>query len=242
MSIHKNEKTGKWDVHVWYRDEGGSRKRKHKRGFETKREASSWIEDFKIASSFEQEMTLAKFVEVYLSDIQPRVRLSTYLTKEYTIRNQVLPYLGKRKLSDITPRDVLRWQNKLIKKEVSPGKTYSETYLRTIHNQLSAIFNHACRFYGLKDSPVKKAGSMGKKNTESVTFWTQEEYSAFAKIAMRETLPYHAFEVLYWTGIRLGELLALTPEDIDFKKKTLRVTKSYQRIQKKRYCHCAQDP
>ncbi len=42
-----------------------------------------------------------------------------------------------------------------------------------------------------------------------------------------------AFEMLYWTGIRLGELLALTPSDFDFEKKTVSISKSYQRIRKK---------
>ena len=41
---------------------------------------------------------------------------------------------------------------------------------------------------------------------------------------------YYAFEMLYWCGIRLGELLALTPADFDFEKKTLRINKSYQRL------------
>ena len=40
---------------------------------------------------------------------------------------------------------------------------------------------------------------------------------------------YYAFEVLYWTGIREGELLALTPEDFDLEKKTLRINKTYHR-------------
>lgn len=41
---------------------------------------------------------------------------------------------------------------------------------------------------------------------------------------------YYAFEILYWCGIREGELLALTPEDFDFDRKLLSITKSYQRI------------
>ena len=47
---------------------------------------------------------------------------------------------------------------------------------------------------------------------------------------MDKPISFYAFEMLYWCGLRLGELLALTSEDFDFEKKIVRVTKSYQRI------------
>lgn len=52
----------------------------------------------------------------------------------------------------------------------------------------------------------------------------------FAEAKMEEPMHYYAFELLYWCGIREGELLALTPSDFDFNKRTLRINKSYQRI------------
>ena len=48
---------------------------------------------------------------------------------------------------------------------------------------------------------------------------------------MDNPISYYIFEFLYWTGIRSGELLALTVEDFDFTKSTLRINKSYQRIE-----------
>ncbi len=47
---------------------------------------------------------------------------------------------------------------------------------------------------------------------------------------MDKSLSFYAFELLYWCGIRVGELLALTPADFDFEKKTLTINKSYQRL------------
>ena len=64
-------------------------------------------------------------------------------------------------------------------------------------------------------------------------FWTKEEYLTFSRAMMNKEESYHAFEILYWCGIRLGELLALTAEDFDFEKKTLRINKSYQHIKGK---------
>jgi len=230
MSVHKDPQTGKWEAHIWYRDSEGVRRRKHKRGFETKKGAETWSTDFKVASSYSNTMTLAQFTKVYEADRRPRLRLNTWLSKEYVIKNKILPYLGSKLLNSITPRDVMRWQNKLIRGGEASGRPYSKTYLRTIHSQLTAILNHACRFYGLKDNPATKAGSMGEKNADGISFWTREEYAAFAKVAKFEPIAYHAFEILYWTGIRLGELLVLTSADIDFEKQTISISKSYQRI------------
>lgn len=110
------------------------------------------------------------------------------------------------------------------------GKKYSPAYLRSVNNQLSAIFNHAVRYYDLRENPCKKAGSMGKKKNRKMLFWTKEEYLKFAEVMMDKPLSFYAFEMLYWCGIREGELLALTPADFDFEKCTVSITKSYQRL------------
>ena len=61
-------------------------------------------------------------------------------------------------------------------------------------------------------------------------FWTKEEYLKFAETIMDKPQSYYAFEVLYWCGIREGELLALTAADFDLEKGLLSITKSYQRL------------
>ena len=107
---------------------------------------------------------------------------------------------------------------------------YSPTYLRTINNQLTAIFNYAVKYYDLKSNPCRKAGGMGKNKTDEMKFWTKEEFSQFADAVMDKQKSYVAFMTLFWTGMRLGELLALTPADVDFENKTINISKSYQRI------------
>ena len=61
-------------------------------------------------------------------------------------------------------------------------------------------------------------------------FWTKEEYQKFSEVMMDKPLSYYAFQMLYWTGIREGELLALTPADFDFEKGTVKISKTYQRL------------
>ena len=71
---------------------------------------------------------------------------------------------------------------------------------------------------------------MGKKKNREMLFWTKEEYLKFADAMMDKPLSYYAFEMLYWTGIREGELLALTPADFDFEKRTVTINKSFQHL------------
>lgn len=71
---------------------------------------------------------------------------------------------------------------------------------------------------------------MGKKKNREMLFWTKEEYLKFADAMMDKPMSYYAFEMLYWTGIREGELLALTSADFDFEKRTLTINKSFQHL------------
>ena len=71
---------------------------------------------------------------------------------------------------------------------------------------------------------------MGKDSHKEMLFWTKDEYLKFAKVVMDKPTSYYAFEVLYWCGIRLGELLALTASDFNFERQTLTISKSLQNI------------
>ena len=232
MAVLKDKKNGSWFVMVRYDDWKGQRKQKCKRGFSTKREAQEWERHFLMQINGDLNMFFEDFVKVYIEDCKTRLKENTWLTKEHIIKTKILPYFGKRKISEIQAKEVIAWQNSLLRHRDSKGLPYSETYLKSVHNQLSCIFNHAVRFYDLPCNPAAKAGSIGVKNAKEMDFWTKEEYLKFAEAMMDKPVSYYAFEMLYWCGLRLGEMLALTPSDFDFEKQTVTVNKSYQRIKK----------
>ena len=227
MKAEKDKKTGKWLIQYRYTDWQGKRRKSTKRGFATKREAEEWLRNFLITQKADFDMKFADFWKMYCADMETRLREHTMRTKKYIVELKILPYFGNKRVNDITAADIRQWQNELIK------KGYSPTYLKTINNQLSAIFNYAVRYYDLKSNPCAKAGSMGKSKAEEMDFWTGEEFRRFIDSVMNKRLSYMAFMTLYWTGMRLGELLALNPKDVDLKKRTISITKSYQRLGKK---------
>ncbi len=230
MAAFKNKDNGTWYVQFRYTDWKGERQQKLKRGFATKREALEWEREFLMEKQADVNMTFESFVALYEKDIKPKLKLNTWLTKESIIKKKILPYFANRKLSEITAKDIIRWQNEIRELRDCHGKPLSKTYLKTVHNQLSAIFNHAARFYGLNINPARQAGNMGAEERKEMLFWTREEYTRFSEAMMDKPLSFYAFEVLYWCGVREGELLALTPADFDFDRETVTISKSYQRI------------
>ena len=230
MAVYKEEKTNTWRVIYRYTDWTGERKQSQKRGFKTKREALAWEREQLNKATADLDMTFASFVEQYTADMKTRIKENTWATKDHIIRTKLLPYFGKLKMCNITAQQIITWQNEMLDHKDEHGEKYSPVYLRSVNSQLSAIFNHAVRYYNLRENPCKKAGSMGKKKNREMLFWTKEEYLKFAEVMMDKPLSFYAFEMLYWCGIREGELLALTPADFDFEKCTVSITKSYQRL------------
>ena len=200
-----------------------------KRGFPTKREALEWELETKQRLCGSMDMTFEEFVKVYREDRTPRLKQSTVDNKDNIIDTKLIPAFGDRKMCEIESSDVIKWQNDLLRYRDENGKPYSTVYLKTIHNQLSAIFNHAVRFYGLSQNPARIAGNCGSEKKGQMKFWTKEQYRRFAEEIMDFPLAYYAFEVLYWLGIREGELLASNREDYDLENGRMTVNKTYHR-------------
>ena len=232
MAAFKNKENGTWYVQFRYTDWKGERQQKLKRGFATKKEAQAWEREFLMEKQADINMSFESFVGLYEKDIKPKIKLNTWITKESIIKQKILPYFQKRKLSEITAKDIIDWQNEIRELTDCHGRPLSKTYLKTVHNQLSAIFNHAIRYYGLQINPAQKAGNMGMEEKKEMLFWTKDEYTKFSEAMMDKPISYYAFEMLYWCGIREGELLALTPADFNFDRGTVSINKSYQRINK----------
>lgn len=190
MPVYK-EAGNTWRAVYRYTDWRGERRQTQKRGFATKHEALAWEREQLMKAEAYIDMTFGSFVESYTADIKNRVRENTWHTKEHIIRTKILPYFEKRKISEIKPRDIITWQNELMKGTDKNGKPFSPVYLKTVHNQISAIFNHAIRFYGLRENPAAKVGNMGKEKTREMLFWTRDEYTKFAEAIMDKPLAYY---------------------------------------------------
>lgn len=229
MSVAKDPKTGKWYSKFRYTDWTGKRVQKKKCGFVKKSDAQAWEREFLAKASMSCDMSFASLVELYMADCKNRLRQTTLATKEHIIRTKLLPDLGGLPINQITPITVRNWQNHLMEGTQKNGAGYSKTYLKTVNNQLSAIFNFAVKYYGLPNNPAAISGSIGKSHADTMLFWTEDEFKTFIRYIDRPT-PYCIFNLLFYTGIREGELLALSLSDFDFSAAILHITKNFAKV------------
>lgn len=230
MPVHYDDPTKSWYVKCYYTDYTGTKRQRKKRGFKLQREAKDWERNFLETQQADLTMTFENFIKIYDEDMRHRLREHTMIQKHYIIVTKLLPFFGKIPVSDITPAHVRKWQNELMSYKDDKEKGYAQTYLKTINNQLTAILNYAVRYYSLKDNPCRKAGSIGKSHADEMLFWTTDEFKQFLEKVSNKPQARAGFLTLYYTGLRIGELLALEYCDIDFEGCKLTVNKSYQRL------------
>lgn len=228
MPVYKNDNGNTWYTSFYYTDWTGNRKRKKKEGFTKKSAAQAYEREFLNKASASCDMTFGSFIELYMEDCRSRLKVTTYQNKEYVVNLKLLPFFQNMPINTIDAVTVRKWQNELLSSE----NNYSQTYLKTLNNQLSAVMNFAVKYYKLPVNPVRVCGSMGKKNAGSMKFWTVEEFKKFITALENDPSSKVIFELLFWTGMRSGELLALTLNDFDFNAMTISISKNYSRLGK----------
>lgn len=223
MSVYRDEKQGTWYVSFRYVDWTGKKRQTMKRGFRLKKDALEYEEEFKRKASANMDMELKTFVEIYFEDKKNELKRRSIKIKKNMINKHIITYFGDKKMNAITPADIIQWQNMIQEQELS------QTYQRMLQNQITALFNHAQKIYNLGNNPCKKVKKMGKADADEMQFWTLEEYEQYLSVIEVGSEDYIMAELLFWTGMREGELLALTPRDIDFKNNKIHISKTYYR-------------
>lgn len=223
MPVYRDEITNTWYCKFYYSTWDGKRKQTTKRGFKTKKAAQQWENETKAANVSDMSVTMETFVNMYFADKKGELKERSIKNKRYMIDTHILPYFGGNKMNEIKPPEIIQWQN------VMREKGFSQTYLRMIQNQLTALFTHASNIYGLTGNPCKRVKKMGKSDADELSFWTKEEYDKFIATINENDRYYVLFELLFWTGCREGEALALTRNDIDFGNNQIHITKTYYR-------------
>jgi len=175
-----------------------------------------------IPDEVSEDILFCDFYRIYYSDMEGRLKQTTLARKNAIICDKVLPTFASLPMNKITPQLIRRWQTGLI------SQGYSPTYLKTIDMHFFSVFKYAAKYYGF-ENPYARADHMGSGASRPMQFWTLGQYRTFIRQFQDQPRVFLAFELLYWCGIRVGELLALTPADIDEKKRLLKITKTYVR-------------
>lgn len=217
MAVSKAE-DGRWYSKFRYKDWTGKTVQKKKTGFKTKKEAQAWEAEFLKSASGSPDMTFNSLWELYKADLWKRVKSNTAMTRVNNVELHILPTFKDIPVSSITPIMVRTWYYKL---------SGAERTKRGYVWNLSSILNYGVKFYGVAKNPVPGTipPMVGAKEMQ---FYTLGEYQRFIKCVENRTIRC-MLDLLFYSGMRIGELQALTLNDVDFNKDTIRINKTYNR-------------
>lgn len=209
MAVKKDEKTNKWYYYGKYTNLLGEIKQYKKRGFNKKSEAIQAEQQF-LSSHKESNtnMTLDELYEEFIMYSSGRKKETTINKDKQMYRLHIKEYFGHRKYTDIKVKDILRWQN-----ELKNEKKLTAVNINSIMKSFNKYFSYAKKVYLIAYNPVSIAGRLKEEKREYV-IWDEKQFNTFFNLIEEEKFKI-AFRLLYFTGMRRGELLALLWNDFD---------------------------
>lgn len=166
----------------------------------------------------------AYYKKHYLPDKNKRIRPTTRKHYCYLYRNRIRPYFGDMIMKEITPLHIREWQN------IQISLKFTAPYLRSLHQFLSRIFDYCVRYHYLAENPCDRVDPLGKRRlSRKGNIWRPDEYE---RVYRHMSITQHraALAVLFWSGIRKGELYGLQWQDYCPITKSIRVERNYQRL------------
>ncbi|OEC03481.1 integrase [Lysinibacillus sphaericus] len=218
MTVYKDEARDTWYFITRIEQPDGSKKQVKRRGFKTEKAALLAEAKLEAEDIVEEVVTFEFVANKYMEWYKKRRKVSSYKKIESVVRVHLIPYFKRKQIKNIRARDVVDFQDTLIG-EKSPA------HIKKIHSILSAIFNYAKRQEYVRDNPATIAGNVDLEERKHINFWTLEEFKAFIK-CVDDDLYYALFMTLYYSGMRKGELLALTWADLDFESNVINIDKN----------------
>lgn len=223
MAIYKDEKRGTYyfSVYVTYKD--GERKRILRRGFKTSKEAqlaeAKALIDAKNTTSSNPKME--NVLKEYIKWYEKRRKESTTYNLKGTINRYILPFFEGMNIKNVVGRDIMKFHDYLL-------DNLAVTTSKAIHRDLVAFFNYAIRMEYVEGNPASEVGNITVKEDRNVNFWTLQEFKKFLTVVDNQR--YRAmFMLLFYSGARIGEVLALTWSDVDFEDHIIDINKRYYR-------------
>lgn len=239
MAVYK-ETNGTYKVVYYHTNFDGKRVMSTKRGFTKKGEADLFDCEMKKRNKSKKidvsGMLLADFInKYYFPAMEGELKTKSLITKRHLIDTHILNVKSKpiasfkgMKLRDITADAIITWQ------KAKKNEGYSDGYLLSMRKELSAVLNFAERQYNWIDNPSASVPRMGKfnKRVRKDDWWTIDEFDAFISTVDVNSRYYIIWNVLFYSGIRLGELLALKRRDVDSKMGAIIVDETYARLER----------
>ena len=222
-----------WYFKVYKKDFNGNNKAYKSKRYLTKKEAQEEEALFIMKRDNPINKPFSLVARAYLEDLYKIRKESTVYSYEIAYKRQIEPYLGHFNIVDINIPTINEWKLEMVK------NGFKISYLNKLYNILKGIFDFAMRNYGLENNPIVISGRFQEKSDavikdeEKIRYITYDQFNQF--ISVIDDLMWKTFFIfLYYTGMRKGEILALTWDDIDFNNNEIIVNKTlYSKIKGK---------
>ncbi len=206
-----------------------------KTGFETKREALEYETEYKYKFKGSENMLLSSLVELYLDDIKIQLKLKTIIRKKSSINKYILPFFKNYRISEITVK-VINDFNKML---INSGKLKGSS-INKINSDIRAILLYGKKYHNINCIDFEPIVAKNIVETEKNVI-TEDEFNKIIESEISEKYKC-IYQILFWTGIRQGELLALKFGDIDFKNKKMKINKTLTRYKKEDHVSTPKTP
>ena len=221
MPVYYDKKRKTYYVSVYVELKDGTKKRIMRRGFKTQREAKKVENDiiFEYSQKSSKNPLFSDFLDEFLERSKKLRKNSTEITLERNIKLYFKPHFKDKKIQDIKNKDIVEFHDFLLGELKLATSTAKNS-----HGILSSVFNHAIRLEYININPCREVGNIDKKEDKRMDYWTLEEFKKFLSVV--DNLKYRAFFLLmFYSGVRIGEILALEWKDIDFDNNTIHINK-----------------
>lgn|SRR5699024_2757753 len=221
MAIYKDEKRGTYYVSVYVTMNNGERKRVLRRGFSTQAEARVAEAEIILNATIDNpdNPLFEDLLDEYITWYEKRRKESTVYNLKGTINRYIKPFFKDMRVQDIKKRDIMKFHDFLLEK-------LAVTTAKSTHRNLSTILNYAIQMEYLNVNVAREVGNIDATDNKKIDYWTLEEFKEFLTAVDNERY-YTLFMVLFYSGARIGEVIALTWNDIGFENNTVDINKRY---------------
>lgn len=245
-NIYQDKKTKKWFFRAYLgTDENGKKIQKTKRGFDSQKEAKRAYDRYMLTHGLPQilspknnsmsQLTFEEFYRLrFVNWYEKQVKSQTYENAQFIFEKK-MRYFYHIKVRDITNHDIEDWINELSQTATRNSRnrediqTLSKSYINRILGHLKIIMARAVNEGIIDLNPVNDVTFFRKDNSK-VEFWEVQEFQRVMDVIQETSLQNHhrkiTYELLFYTGLRIGEFQALTWENVDFGKNQITVEKT----------------
>lgn len=242
MSVHKDSKRGTWYFVVRVGDKQVKRRSVKwtlkKYALEAERQ---FLNELETKDYSNVNITYNEVVNAYLDYSTLNKKKSSITTMKYILNNHSMDFFDGMIMNKITSKDIEDYQLHLLNKTFIVGKgknaktkKYTNSTISKVQVQVRLVFEYATRHRMISYNPFSQVETAQRQELEKkkeITIITHDEFKRFMDMIPNDSIEDRTdrvfFSILYWCGLRFGEILALNIEDIDLQNKTLTVNKNY---------------